>query len=118
MALLKGHCSAEALPVSFLARRGAQVLGSVSLVYYCFTKAQTRSEWLTNVYVEAESRGLGIGSALVEHACIYAQTQGVASLKLYTQDKRSFYLQRGWKDAGSGIVQGADVAILSRVLSL
>ncbi len=114
--LLAEHCNEQPLPQTFVAELNGKAVASASLVYYQFTEDQARSEWLTNVFVSFGYRRMGIGAAMVEHACDYARQHGVERLMLYTRDRSAFYLARGWEPCGMGRVQGQDVSILSRQL--
>jgi GNAT superfamily N-acetyltransferase len=114
--VLRTHGQNSGLPRTFVALVDGQVVGSVSIVYYCFTKTQTASEWLTNVYVEPRYRRQGFAAKLIEYACEQALNCGVSKLKLYTSDKSAYYQRLGWKMLGVSRAQSQQVSILEYAL--
>ncbi len=116
VAVLREHFQHEPIPTTFVAELNNEPIGSASLVFYQFTEHHRRTEWLTNVFVIPEHRKQGIGQALVNHVCDYAVANSVKELMLYTRDHSIYYQQLGWQAAGTGLVQGRNVAILSKRL--
>jgi GNAT superfamily N-acetyltransferase len=56
---------------------------------------------LLNVYVEPGSRGLGLGTALVEAAIAEARARGIRELRLQpTEDSRRIYERAGFRPSG------------------
>ena len=117
--VLRSHFVKESLPRSFVAMYYGRPIATVSLVYFGFTpEVEKRSLWLTNLYVEPELRGVGLGALMLDYAWDYAQKyeHSLEKVMLYTRDKQDFYRKHGWQNAGSGRVQGQDVFILSKAL--
>jgi N-acetylglutamate synthase-like GNAT family acetyltransferase len=54
------------------------------------------SPWLASVYVAAEHRCQGIGSALVRRVVEEAAALDVQRLYLFTPDQERFYARLGW----------------------
>ena len=54
------------------------------------------SPWLASVYVAADHRRQGIGSALVRRVAEEAASLGVEALYLFTPDQERFYARLGW----------------------
>ncbi|WP_347332040.1 GNAT family N-acetyltransferase [Marinimicrobium locisalis] len=112
---IRKHLSHDPLPVTLVAHKAGQPLGSVSLLRYLAAGTGNRL-WLSNLYVESSVRNRGLGQALMEHACRYAKAQGERELWLFTDDQRAFYRKRGWRPAGDARISRTEVDILVRVL--
>lgn len=109
---LSDHLNDVPLPTTFVSHRGDVPIGTVSLVYYQFTKDHQPSEWLTNLFVLSDFRRQGIAEALLRHALTYAMQQQLPRLMLYTSNCANFYLKRQWRKINRGIVQGQKVDIM------
>ena len=110
------HLSDKAIPSTYIGMLNGNLVGSVSLVFYRFSRNQSESPWLTNVYVKREHRRKGIGDQLVSHACHKAKMSGVDRLQLYTYDQEGFYLKRGWEKLRLARLQKRPVTILGKKL--
>jgi GNAT superfamily N-acetyltransferase len=108
IARLEAHLFKEQIPTTFVAlplletrpgRAASEgILGSASLIAHDMDTRPNLSPWLASVFVAAEHRGQGIGTALVRRVIEEAQTLGVPNLYLFTTpDKRSFYTRLGWE---------------------
>ncbi|UZJ42898.1 GNAT family N-acetyltransferase [Marinimicrobium sp. C6131] len=113
---LHRHLTREAIPVTLIARKGTEVLGSVSLVRYQASAGGEQRLWLSNLYVPEALRGEGLGSVLVDKACRYAHEQGETELWLFTDNQQDFYQKRGWQPGGEARVSQSDVDIFVRRL--
>jgi len=117
---LRTHFNAPAVPSTFIALAETnaptqkQVIGSVSIVYYQFSKQRQASEWITNLYVVEAFRNNGIGEQLLEAIHQYAAQNAIENLKLYTRDKEAYYLKRDWAFSHEGLVQGNRVSVLHK----
>lgn len=114
--VLQAHFGDAAIPSTFVALIDDEPVGSVSVVYYQFSRNQAKSPWLTNVYVRPEFRSRGIAEKLLVHVCDYAKRSGLSSLKLYTYDQENYYLNRGWLKLRTGHLQKRPVSILEKTL--
>lgn len=112
---IRKHLSHDDLPVTLVAHKADQPLGSVSLVRYQTSGTGDRL-WLSNLYVEASLRNRGLGQALVERACRYAKERGEQELWLFTDEQQAFYRKRGWRPAGDARISRTEVDILVREL--
>lgn len=119
---LRSHFCAAPVPSTFIALgdiSGLQyAIGSVSIVYYQFSKHRKPSEWLTNLYVQEGWRGRGIGQALMDHLLAYAGSNHIGQVRLYTRDHESYYRKRNWEFCHRGLVQGSSVSVLSKIIAL
>ena len=88
------------LPAVLVAKRAGTYLGSVNLLVHEMTTRPSLSPWLAQLFVIAEERGRGIGSALVR-ACIARFAElGFARVHLYTASSTSlpaYYMALGWR---------------------
>ncbi len=114
-ALLR-HYSNDPLPTTFVALHDDVPVGTVSLVYYKFSKDQEVTEWLTNLFVVPEYRCQGIASTLLQTAIDYAYLLKLPRLLLYTSDQVSFYHKRRWRSINNGLIQGQKVEIMDYIL--
>jgi GNAT superfamily N-acetyltransferase len=71
--------------VIFLALEDATALGFVQLYPSFWSVAACRSWILNDLYVIPESRGAGVGRALLERARAHAETTGAGGMSLATQ---------------------------------
>jgi len=119
---LRSHFSSNTVPTTFVAYTDSvvmpQAIGSVSIVYYQFSKHRKPSEWITNLYVCEAWRCRGVGEALLNKVLNYAQSHQITQVRLYTRDKEDYYLKRNWQLCHKGVVQGNAVSVLIRMLEL
>ncbi len=106
----------DALPKIFIAHNGAQLLGSVSLEKEDMDTRKFLTPWLARLYVEPESRGLGIASQLIEYVVSYAEQQRYKNLYLFTEDQTDFYQHRGWHFVETVNYRQVDVDLMCRKL--
>jgi len=86
--------------VIFLALEGATALGFVQLYPSFWSVAACRSWILNDLYVIPESRGAGVGRALLERARAHAESTGAGGMSLATQHSnvtaQRLYEGLGW----------------------
>ena len=88
------------LPAVLVARRGSKFLGSVNLLVYEMTTRPTLSPWLGQLFVIAEERGRGVGTALVRACLARFAELGFPRVHLYTAAATTlpaYYAALGWK---------------------
>lgn len=87
-----------------VARQDNRVLGMVSLLYTVSTALGERVAWLEDMTVAGDARGLGVGSALLEHALEFARHNGCRRITLLTDADnlaaQRFYGRLGFKRSG------------------
>jgi len=110
---LRGRINRDRIPATYVALEGSELLGSVTLVEHDMKSHLDISPWLAGLYVRPEQRGLGIGSALTDHALETAAQMGVDRLYLYTDSARDFYLKLGWRSIAQDVYEGQTVTIMS-----
>jgi predicted N-acetyltransferase YhbS len=91
------HLQTEAIPTTFVACDGAQLLGSASLVFHDLDIRPQYSPWLASVYVDSAQRSRGVGRALVQRVMQAAGELAVPTLYLFTLDREAFYASLGWE---------------------
>jgi N-acetylglutamate synthase-like GNAT family acetyltransferase len=98
---LQGQLGKKQIPTTFVAYKTTKagteiVVGSASLIAQDMDTRPELSPWLASVYVAAEHRRQGIGSALVRRVVEEAAALKVKRLYLFTPDRESFYARLGW----------------------
>jgi GNAT superfamily N-acetyltransferase len=108
----------DALPTTYVATQGDELLGAAMLVYEDMTTRKDLSPWLGGVLVKPSHRQEGIGTALVEHAMEQARRMGISLLWLYTPASRKMYERLGWRYVSEEDYQGETVTIMRLDFSL
>ena len=89
------------IPVTLVAVEDTMPVGSVSLKMGDLQERDDLDPWLASLYVVADYRGRGIGSALLQAAQGTARAAGVARLYLYTHTANALYERDGWSKTGT-----------------
>lgn len=93
--------TAEALPLTFIAVEGEQLLGTIGLWRCDLISRQDLFPWLAALYVAPAARGQGLAGKLQRHVIDYARRAGFRELYLYSAC-RDFYERFGWRYIGEG----------------
>jgi GNAT superfamily N-acetyltransferase len=111
---LAGHAArADGLPTTLVALEGAELLGSVSLVFEDAPELQEHgSPWLASLYVTPPARGRGLGTALARAAVARAAAEGIGELFLFTPEHRAFYARLGWSGIARTALKGTPVDLM------
>lgn len=84
----------------YCARRGAEVIGMVSLLFSVSTAEGGRVAWLEDMVVAPAERGRGLGTRLLRHAVREARALGCSRLTLLTdvvnEAAQRFYAREGF----------------------
>jgi GNAT superfamily N-acetyltransferase len=72
---------------------------------------------LANIFLRPESRGQGLGRALVLQLMQEAQRRGVPVLYLFTEDQQLFYEKLGWDLHHRELYEGEWVSVMQCMLS-
>jgi predicted N-acetyltransferase YhbS len=97
VARFQTHLQKDAVPSTFVACDGPQLLGSASLVWHDLDIRPQLSPWLASVYVDPSQRSQGVGRAVVQRVMQAAAELGIAELYLFTLDREAFYAALGWE---------------------
>lgn len=113
------HLQATAIPKTFIAMRAGELVGCVSLVNYTYRTSQRMPKvssptpvWLSNLYVPAHSRRMGIGNQLIETAKNYARELQLSELWLSASDYTEYYQKRGWNIERKTRLAGTPVNVM------
>lgn len=110
---LAAHAGRERPPTTLVAFDGDAPAGSVSLVEVDAPEFADRAPWLASLWVRPESRGRGIGGALVDAAVHLAGAHGWSRLHLFTPAHGDWYAARGWQRLERRLLAGVPVEILT-----
>ena len=91
-----------ALPLTFIATEGEQLLGTVGLWRCDLITRQDLYPWLAALYVDEAARGQGLAGTLQHHVQRYAAENGHRELHLWSAC-RDFYERYGWNYIGDGL---------------
>ncbi len=105
--------TAEALPLTFIAVEGEQLLGTIGLWRCDLISRQDLFPWLAALYVAPATRGQGLAGKLQRHVIDYARRAGFRELYLYSAC-RDFYERFGWRYIGEGLDYPATTVHLYR----
>ena len=90
----------------FVAREGAGIAGTVSLLFTVSTALGGPVCWLEDMGVRPDARGRGVGGLLIEHAIAFARAEGYTRLTLTTDGDnaaaRRFYERHGYANHENG----------------
>ena len=92
----------DALPLTFIATEGEQLLGTVGLWRCDLITRQDLYPWLAGLYVDEAARGQGLAGKLQQHVQRYAAERGYRELHLWSSC-RDFYEGYGWHYIGDGL---------------
>lgn len=92
----------DALPITFVAVEGEQLLGTVGLWRCDLITRQDLYPWLAALYVDESARGKGLAGKLQEYVMDYAARAGYSELHLWSAC-RDFYERYGWHDIGDAL---------------
>lgn len=100
------------VPKMFVCKNKAELLGSAAIVKNDMDTRLDLSPWLASVYVAADRRNSGIGSALVRYVVQYATKAGFEYLYLFTPSKEKFYKALGWSTIDNELFHGQPVTVM------
>jgi GNAT superfamily N-acetyltransferase len=90
------HLNRDCIPLTMLALRERQPVGTASIFLHDMDTRMDLSPWLAAVYVLPQFRGQGIGSQLVRTIEGVATRLQLERLYLFTPDRADFYARLGW----------------------
>jgi len=109
---MEEHLGTAPIPSMYIWADGQNVIGSAAIVKHDMETKPELTPWLANVYVHADYRRSGVGTALVNHVVQKACELGYDQLFLYTPHKEDFYLKLGWHTVAKEEFYGEDVTIM------
>lgn len=96
---------------------GHNVCGTGSLLLRDMKTNHHLSPWLANIFLRPESRGQGLGRALVLQLMQQARQRGVPVLYLFTEDQQAFYEKLGWQLHHRELYEGEWVSVMQCALA-
>jgi len=111
-AQLRGNLSRDALPITFVALSGADVIGTVSLDASDLPAYDHLSPWLACLYVVPSQRRAGVGQLLVRHAVAFARERQVSSLFLWSPGSTRLYEKCGWRILRTDVYGGRPITLM------
>ena len=109
---LEAESESDGIPKTFVAVSGDTLLGSASLLPHDMDIRMDLSPWLASVYVAAEHREKGIGTALILHVMGEAKNLGYRTIYLYTPDREALYARLGWSLLERVVYHGHQMPIM------
>lgn len=109
----QSHLQQRAVPTTFVACDGEELLGSASLVAHDLDSRGDLTPWLASVYVAPAARNRGVGAAVVQRVMAEARAIGVPRLHLFTLDREAFYAKLGWRLLERAIYRDHEIAIMA-----
>ncbi|WP_254508521.1 GNAT family N-acetyltransferase [Anatilimnocola floriformis] len=113
IARLQTHLQQQAIPTTFVACDGEELLGSAALVASDLDIRPELTPWLASVFVAPAVRQRGVGTLLVQRVMQEARTLGVPRLYLFTLDREKFYASLGWRLMERAIYRDKEIAIMA-----
>ncbi len=117
LARYRQSLTSDELPIIFVARSKAQLLGSVSLAKEDMDTRKCLTPWLASLFVAPEQRNKGIASQLIVFIVNYAKQHKFKNLYLFTEDQTGFYQHRGWHFVETVNYRQTDVDLMCRKLN-
>ena len=113
---LNARLQSDRIPVSFVALASeapdAPPIGTASLTPDDLETRPDLSPWLASVFVQAEHRQSGAGSALVNAVVAHARKLRFPILYLFTEDRIQFYERLGWTVVCAEVYRGHPVTVM------
>lgn len=106
------------IPLSLVAISDGNPVGTASIYLHDMESRPELSPWLAAVFVRTDMRKQGIGGALVQAIEQQAIEQGIATLYLFTPDKRGFYQRMNWQFREETEYRGEQVTIMAKDFSI
>ena len=113
---MQTHLNRDRLPLTLVAVQGDQPLGTASLRQREMPIRPNLQPWLSAVYVRADRREEGIGSALMQAAEDLAWDLDISRLYLFTPEREAFYARLGWSRREVTHFRQEQVTIMEKVL--
>lgn len=114
---LRACCGQGSVPTVVVALVGSGLCGSAMLAASDMDTHPELSPWLAGVYVKAEYRRRGVGSALVTRVTQEASDWGATRLYLCTDGSEALYARLGWQPIERSAYKGTTVTVMARDLA-
>ena len=111
--IYKNRLTPHQIPETFVALLDDEIVGTASIVDHDMSIRMDLSPWLAAVYVEAECRGAGVGSQLVQALMDEVAFLGLKRFYLFTPNRASFYARLGWQKLEETDYRGEQVTVMA-----
>lgn len=92
-----GRMNDDRVPLTLVALRGNECVGTVGLWERDLSARPDLSPWLAALYVHPAARSAGVGGALIEALVATARGLGIGRLYLHTETAAEYYRNKGWR---------------------
>ncbi len=113
---LQANLNHDRIPITFLAMRGAELLGTISIELSDLPPRDDLSPWLASLFVAPSARRQGVGTALCHHVLQFAMEHGIPELHLWTPGSPAFYLRQGWRVTENLLYAGQPISLMRRAI--
>lgn len=104
----------DILPLTMVATIESDLLGSYSLDLADLPIRPRLGPWLASVYINPQHRNQGFGMKLVKKSMEHAQSLGISTLYLFTDNRADWYAKMGWKILEKTVYKkNAEITIMS-----
>lgn len=117
IAKMQTYLDAGLVPSTYIYKQDDQLAGSAALIECDMDTRPELTPWLASVFVSLAFRRQGIGSALVRHVMLQAQSAGLPRMYLFTPDQADFYHKLGWQTLLQERYRGCWVTLMQVDLS-
>lgn len=109
---LSENLNRDSIPITFVAHRGSELLGTISLDLSDLPSFDHLSPWLASLYVDAAFRGQGVGRGLVHHLQYFASLHRISPLYLWTFGSTRLYERCGWTQFASATYRCRSIKLM------
>ena len=116
-AYVQQYLNKDKIPLMMMAVTGDQIMGVVQLKYREMAIYPDKEHWLGGVYVGVEYRGNKVAEQIIIQLIKVAQSLGVQTLYLQTEDlSGGLYHRLGWTPVEQVNNKGVDVLVMEKHL--
>lgn len=115
--MINRRTNRDRLPLIFVACRGDEPVGMVSMKRHDKGAPARLGPWITSLYVREDLRRKGIGRMLMSAAEEKARRLGIRELFLITYRLEPFYRRLGWTELDQANHDGYVISIMSKRLT-
>ena len=112
-----GAWSGDGQELIFIAKRGDEVVGTISLVDFDdLEEFRHLSPWVAAFIVNPSMRGTGIGTQILALLEKQARSLEIDVLHLWTEDQSDFYGRRGYQQISSAKLENLAIVVMQKKL--
>jgi len=115
--LFQERVNTEKLPLTYLAFSKDELCGTVSLVLKETLILNQKTNWISGLYVEPESRCKGAGDLLLKKAELSAAQLSIETIHTFSFNHHDFLQNRGWNSDEEEKFNDLDLIIWNKKLN-